>query len=453
MNKEDIERNLRRTLKISSVDESLIVNRESTVLEFKRKFDLGSASKYARTLAAFANNKGGYIVFGVENAPRVLRGINPRRFQDVDPAKLTAVLNDFFSPEIIWEIGQFEYHGVTLGYIYGFEAYDKPIIATKSKLPEIRESAVYYRYRANTTFIKYAELNKIIEERLERDRKAWLHHLESIGRVGPTNVGIVDTIEGKLFTGGTSLMLSETLTRQLRFIREGRFVDTDGDPTLRLIGDVKSLSGATTEVPIPVGIHYDDVVTTFLSQMNISKDEALSYFRECAFMNSFYTPIYYYISNAGLSIEDAEKVLQGTDTPYRSVKNKLLRRIRNSELVLPVGVVETKDLDEIPNDKEAFFKILDVQKNAKERRSLIYKLLSSDTGFIRSIAPDLPAPRLFEAITHLEKDYILANSNNILGIMQNLFQTRFKTYSGLTKGAFRKALRFLDESISIVGNT
>ena len=40
--------------------------------EFKISFNWNSRDKYAKSMVAFANNKGGYIVFGVKDKPRDL---------------------------------------------------------------------------------------------------------------------------------------------------------------------------------------------------------------------------------------------------------------------------------------------------------------------------------------------------------------------------------------------
>ena len=45
-------------------------NRERNDLEYKVSFGLNSWANYAKTMAAFANNIGGYIIFGVKDNPR-----------------------------------------------------------------------------------------------------------------------------------------------------------------------------------------------------------------------------------------------------------------------------------------------------------------------------------------------------------------------------------------------
>jgi predicted HTH transcriptional regulator len=93
-----------------------------TTLEFKETFNLGNLAKYARTMAAFAHNKGGYIVFRVEPSPHRLKGVNKSKFDECDPAQVTQFLNSHFGPEILWEMETLKIFGVTLGYMYTSEA-------------------------------------------------------------------------------------------------------------------------------------------------------------------------------------------------------------------------------------------------------------------------------------------------------------------------------------------
>ena len=59
----------------SSSTSNKITARESSQLEFKEQFNWLSKDKYAKSMVAFANNKGGYIVFGIKDQPRELVGL------------------------------------------------------------------------------------------------------------------------------------------------------------------------------------------------------------------------------------------------------------------------------------------------------------------------------------------------------------------------------------------
>ena len=51
---------------LSEVDErGYLKHRESKKIEFKKRFSFGSLGRYARSMAAFANAEGGYIIFGI----------------------------------------------------------------------------------------------------------------------------------------------------------------------------------------------------------------------------------------------------------------------------------------------------------------------------------------------------------------------------------------------------
>ena len=67
--------------KISLIDPERVSSRENSTLEFKESFGWMSLSKYMKTSAAYANTKGGYIVFGISNNPRRLCGLSRWRLR------------------------------------------------------------------------------------------------------------------------------------------------------------------------------------------------------------------------------------------------------------------------------------------------------------------------------------------------------------------------------------
>jgi predicted HTH transcriptional regulator len=66
-----------------TIDDRLI-SRESGWLEFKESFNWNAKDKYAKSMAAFANNKGGFIVFGIKDKPRDLVGLRSNNFEEVE---------------------------------------------------------------------------------------------------------------------------------------------------------------------------------------------------------------------------------------------------------------------------------------------------------------------------------------------------------------------------------
>lgn len=45
-----------------------LFHREGQELEFKEQFNLAGLADYFRDVAAFANNRGGYLIFGVKDS-------------------------------------------------------------------------------------------------------------------------------------------------------------------------------------------------------------------------------------------------------------------------------------------------------------------------------------------------------------------------------------------------
>lgn len=229
--------------KIFSLHDSIanrITSRESSWLEFKESFNWNSKDRYAKSMAAFANNKGGYIVFGIKDKPRDLVGVQSDNFETTDEAKITAYLNNIFSPEIVYEKFVITIQLKNIGILYIHQTKIKPVVCLKND-DELKEADIYYRYNARSERIKYAELQMLLEQIKQEERKSWMEHFEKISKIGPTNAAIFDTIDGEISGHGGTLIIDKKLIPKLRFINEGSFKE-GGRPVLRLIGDVKPFS-------------------------------------------------------------------------------------------------------------------------------------------------------------------------------------------------------------------
>ncbi len=197
-----------------------------------------------RDFAAFANNRGGYLVFGVTDKPRTPAGLSDSAFQQfekIDPDRISGFLIEIFSPAIIWEQATFELHNAVFGVFKIWEAVDKPIIAKKDegKQQLIKNGEVYYRYGGRTQKIQYAELESIINKRIQRNNSQWIDLVQKIGSAGPSNAAILDTEKSIIEKNDAQiLVVGEDLSKKLKFIKEGEFEEKQGAPTLKLIGKV-----------------------------------------------------------------------------------------------------------------------------------------------------------------------------------------------------------------------
>lgn len=243
-------------------------NREGTTVEFKKTYQKGEVPIYAKTLAGYSNNRGGYIIFGVTDAPRRVVGLNKDSFERIKQEELTESLNSLFSPSIEWDIGTttvmvpvFDDEGNKsieerrVGWIFAEESENKPLIATKEVSgAKISSGDVFYRYRARTQKIRYAEMLRILEERANKERESLLRIIEAVRRNGTASLGIINYSNGKISTPyGVDVTLDRKIVlqvlRKAKYIKEGSFSETDGMPVIKVSGNID----LAEEVPVPDG--------------------------------------------------------------------------------------------------------------------------------------------------------------------------------------------------------
>lgn len=244
-----------------------LYHREGQELEFKEQFNFAALPDYFRDFAAFANNRGGFLIFGVKDAPRIPIGMTNKsieQFDKIDPQLITGFLLDDFSSAIGWEQAIVDIHGMRFGVFRVEPATTKPVIAKKDEGEQqtIKNGDIYYRYGGRTQKIQSAELENIINHRVDQNNQYWLDLMAKIGRAGPQNAAILDAEKGLIEKNQTQVMvLDEDLASKLKFIKQGEFVEKKGAKTLRLVGDV-----------MPV----DQVEVTKHVKQNLTKDYPLS---------------------------------------------------------------------------------------------------------------------------------------------------------------------------------
>ena len=238
---------------LQNVDESGHIKcRERNDLEYKESFNANSFAKYAKTMASFANNQGGYIIYGIKDRPRMIKGVN-NAFIEFAQEKFTECLNSLFSPEIVWISGIVQLGTIKIGYIYTCESFEKPVVALRNDNGEkIVAGDIYYRYRAQSSRIKYPEIRRIIDETKKREQERILKIIESIKEGNGANIGIVNYSNGRLTTPyGVDIEIDKKLVAQMlrkaKFIKAGQFSEAEGEPVIRVTGNID----LAEEIPVP----------------------------------------------------------------------------------------------------------------------------------------------------------------------------------------------------------
>lgn len=118
------------------------------------------------------------------------------------------------------------------------------IIAQKADNGEkITSGDVFFRYRARSEKIKYAEMSRIIDERAAKEREGLLKLFEVIRKSETANLGIVNYSNGKITTPyGVDVAFDRKLVSQVlkkaKFIKEGSFDETIGIPVIKVTGNI-----------------------------------------------------------------------------------------------------------------------------------------------------------------------------------------------------------------------
>lgn len=421
---------LNNIFKLSPKYSNRVISRESGNLEFKESFGWKSLSKYLKTCAAFANAKGGYIVFGIGRGPHKLIGIAGnalQSFESVDPEKMTEHFNEHFSPEIGWNMHEYELSGKTYGLLYIYESQDKPVVCTKNADNVLKEGDIYYRYRGRSERIKYPELRAILDLKREKEQRLWMQHLSQISRIGVRDAAIFDLHTGQVTGTNGSFLIDESLLSQFSFIKEGEFSEVNGKPTLKLIGNVEVIGGSPVGIgPKKIvkikGIRIGDIVLTFLNHERVS--EPLEFIKQICFESTGFLPVYYFMKICDLDTTQTVQLINGVVSRFPS-KTKLIERLQNSssqKLHIPKG-------DAAP---------------AKRKRNFARELKQNEVNQNIS-GKDLEY--CLQALRTLTRDAIKHNSKYLRGVLQTWFNKRYSSASPALADNLRRAICWIDEAL------
>ncbi len=430
-NKPFSQEDLNEIFKISLADSERVISRESSSLEFKESFGWASLPKYLKTSAAYANTKGGYIVFGIANKPHRLCGLSGtslKLFEDIDPEKMSRNFNEHFAPEIEWTIQEYELQGKVFGILYIHEAKDKPVVCTKDVGKYLKESDIYYRYRGRSERIKYPELRAMLEAKRESEQRLWMQHLENIARIGVREAGIFDLHTGSVTGSGGSFLIDESLLGQLSFIKEGEFSEVKGKPTLKLIGHVEPLVGtvistAKRQIIKTKGIRTADIVLSALNQDNVPEPD--EYIKQICFESTAFLPVYYFIKKSGMTLDKTIEMIEGV-VSRSTTRVKLIERLKSEntqELTIPNGSTTAAI------EKRKFAEALRCKKvnTALAGKDLEYCL---------------------QAIRGLTEDEVKSNSKYIRGLLRGWFNKHYSSAKVTLANNLRRAICWVDEALN-----
>lgn len=425
MDAEDFETDVLSLLKLDARTLGRLKSRESTRLEYKQTFNWGAKAEYAKSMIAFANHRGGYIVFGVKNQPHDLVGLNVKAFDRLDDHEVSSYLGDVIAPEIEWSRFTIELGGKQLGVIAVAPCTRGPVICARNDGSDLQDGAIYYRYRAQSTRIGYTELARIIDDRLKRERQD-LHRLFSrMATVGPAESAVLDFRNGELAGRAGSLVIDESTLRKVRFVREGHFKERDGDPTLMLVGEVLAVPdraiATAVRVEKPVAVGEREILTAFLRRDARGHPDV--YLQQICREQSAYLPVFFFARQAGMDNAQLREYVESTCT-RKQTREQLLARCAG-KTVVPVGSTETESLA------------------AEELNHVLAAIEDGDDETLRNA----PRTRLFQAVTHLTSE---PESPALIDVLSEIVEEEFPELDSNERSLSRKAVARLDELTAAV---
>lgn len=111
-------------------------------------------------------------------------------------------------------------------------------------------------------------------------------------------------------------------------------METDGTPTLRVIGELEGINTFKMMIPneknLIKAIETDDVINAFLD--NIKIDAPLEYLKRACSDTSSYIPIYFILKQANIDLKIAIETVEKILSRNKSIKKKIIERLKGKKI-------------------------------------------------------------------------------------------------------------------------
>lgn len=220
-----------------------LLTTESYDTEYKENLNI--SYDLFKTMNGLANNRGGYIVCGVSPDGRKLKGLSEEKISfyknKIDSEEMRGKILSSCQPNIEYKHCIHNIGTAKFVIFYIPESRNKPHIFNQSG-DGVTQGDIYFRYNDSIKKIQYAELSSIIESKRVQEQEKWMKFLGEIAKIGLDNVLIIDAKNGELLSSDNfekGITLDAKMLSKFKLIKEGHFNEIDGDPTLKLIGNIE----------------------------------------------------------------------------------------------------------------------------------------------------------------------------------------------------------------------
>ena len=258
-----------------------------------------------------------------------------------------------------------------------------------------------------------------------------MDHIKNIARIGVQEAGILDISSGKISGSGGSLLIEESLLSEISFIKEGNFSKDKGKPALKIVGQVKSLSGtqlssSKKQIAKIKGIRIGDIVLGALRREKAP--EPHEYVKQVCFESTAFLPVYYFIKKSGMSLDQIIEMLENVVSRSQS-RPKLIERLKNrttQKLLIP-----STDTPATIKKREYANSLRNKKINVKNEisgKELLYCL---------------------RAIRGLSESQIRTNSKYLTTLLTNWFNKHYVSQEPYLADNLRRAICWVDEALNM----
>lgn len=316
--------------------------------ECKLDFDPKKMTAIVKAVAALANNKGGYIFFGIANTGFNVEGIGDQ-FSKTDIVQIVEKMKAHLSPTpTITAKETMDFDGIVVGLLHVAKYPSPPVIVYRDG-DGLNEGEILFRYPGQSSRIKFGDLRAMLDERDRLAQSALARAAGQIADIGTKNAMILDTNRNVLGDGGHSILIDEKLVENLKFIKQGDFDEKSGAPTLKLVGEVTpvALKSSTTTIVTHAAIFQEGILDKFLKQERV--DAPIEYIYAGLAQSRMWLPLFYYARMCGKSNNEIAQLVEELKVAQKGKKKILLDRLegRKSAFAKAVTKASRRWRDEI----------------------------------------------------------------------------------------------------------
>ncbi len=437
----------------------LVTNlRETEKTEFKKSIYISAdclSKDYLKTICAFANNKGGVMIFGVRPNSFVIEGIKSK-YHELDNRYASTLIKQHIQGSLEFDLFTHQFGEKVVGFLTIGQANKRPVILKENYQvgnETLNAGEIYFRYPGQSRRIDFNDLETLIEQEAQDRFKKLTEKLHTIMSVGPDKIDLMKTETGEILLGNekSKLVLDKEILDQLNLIKEGKIVEVDGAPAYVIKGYINSEDVVPVQSKVKEGIRDTDLYLSFLKQ---SSQNPVGYLIEILYKPTFYFPVFFWGIKSNKEKDVAiELIQQYKDTSVRkSIRNKIVVHLRkgyNESLgsiivdIVKEDVINADNQVSLVEDLMQKYKIKGFNRHKSVARTISVILLESGKephqNFVNTYLKEV-----IDSITHLNKSIIIDQKDLILKLLQKIYNEILKESRNAETTAFRKAICYID---------